>query len=837
MAVNGGTTASSIFITAADARQNPIRERIVFDEGTAISAAVLESVRTGFYNALVNRGTVMTQNAGVNEPVYNINDTTSTFEIPNHPYNTGEAVFVNSTGELPSPLMINVLYYVIFVDQDNIRLAVTKQDALAKRPINISLSSGVTAINLTNQGTGYTATPTVTISGGNATVDATAQAYLAPYGSVSYIVVGSNGSEYHYPPTVSIVSQGSGATAGVATFNAVTSFINQVGINYAVGDVLTIVGGTGTSTRATVTSTFGSGSVQTVALTTPGNYSVLPNLSNVTTTVSPGGGSGATLDLRMGIGSIPVATAGIQYTAPPLVTIAGGGGNGALAFTTLSAGVVNSINMSYPGSGYVSQPAITITSGSGATAVPYLEPTGVGNILLTYNGGATYTNAPTITIDSVGSGAAVSSVYMQMTGATLANGGAGSQYVVGDTLIIAGGAGAASATILVNVVDSAGSIVNFTLITGGLYFILPVMQGNAVYGGSGQAASFNLTAGINSLILSSGGTGYTQPPTLLISTTNGQGVGAEAYCVLSGTTVSNVAVTASGTGYTEIPTVTITSGSGATATANLTATGVQFVNMSNTGSGYSFATVSFASQFGTGVTASATVSNGQVASVTVTYPGSGYVQAPEVTIQGDGTGATATALLIPTSVASVSIAQYGNNYTSIPLVNISGAATANVSLYGTGVQQIVMTNGGEFYSSNPQVNVIAGAGETVQPTQPSTNVIRGFSIATIAITDQGQGYTSIPTVAISAPQNLGSNAAVATASIGYGSGTMSMIPYPASYDYFQVWQGGNALDPNLTRPYADQMGTIINYFQNLGYTITQQTNPNTNKTFQWNVKW
>jgi hypothetical protein len=837
MAVNGGTTASSIFITAADARQNPIRERIVFDEGTAISAAVLEAVRTGFYNALVNQGTTMTQNAGINEPVYNINDTSSTFEIPNHPYNTGEAVFVNSTGELPSPLMINVLYYVIYVDKDNIRLAATKQEALSKRPINISLSSGVTAINLINQGTGYTATPTVTISGGNATVNATVQAYLAPYGSVSYIVVGSNGSGYHYPPSVSIVSQGSGATAGSATFTAVTGLINQVGINYAVGDVLTAVGGTGTATRATVTSTFGSGSVQTVSLTTSGNYSILPNLSNVVTTVSPGGGTGATLDLSMGIGSISISTAGIQYTAPPLVTIAGGGGSGALAYTTLSAGVVNSINMSYPGSGYVSQPAITITSGSGATAVPYLEPTGVGNILLTYNGGASYTDAPSITIDSVGSGAAVSTVYMQMTGATLATGGAGSQYVVGDTLIIAGGAGAASATIMVNVVDSAGSIVNFTLMTGGLYNILPVMQGNAVYGGSGQAASFNLTAGINSLILSSGGTGYTQPPTLLISTANGQGVGAEAYCILSGTTVSNVVVTASGTGYTQVPTATITSGSGATATANLTATGVQFVNMSNTGSGYSFATVSFASQFGIGVTASATVSNGQVASVTVTYPGTGYVQAPEVLIQGDGTGATATALLIPTSVASVSIAQYGNNYTSIPTVNISGAATANVSLYGTGVQQIVMTSGGEFYSSNPQVNVIAGAGETVQPIQPSTSVIRGFSIATIAITDQGQGYTSIPIVSISAPENLGSNAAVATASIGYGSGTMSVIPYPASYDYFQVWQGGNALDPNLTRPYADQMGTIINYFTNLGYTITQQTNPNTNKTFQWNVKW
>ena len=106
MPTNFGTTASSIFITAADARQNPIRERIVFDEGTAISAAILEAVRTCFYNALVDKGTTMTQNYGVTEQVYSINDTTSTFEVPSHPWNTGDEVFVNSTGELPSPLLI-----------------------------------------------------------------------------------------------------------------------------------------------------------------------------------------------------------------------------------------------------------------------------------------------------------------------------------------------------------------------------------------------------------------------------------------------------------------------------------------------------------------------------------------------------------------------------------------------------------------------------------------------------------------------------------------------------------------------------------------------------------
>lgn len=837
MPTNYTTTANSIFITAADARQNPIRERVVFDEGTAISGAILEAVRTGFYNALVNNGTTMTQNSGVTEAVNNINDSTSTFEVPNHPWNTGDAVFVNSTGELPSPLAMSTLYYVIFVDENHIRLAPTKQAALAKRPISITLSSGVSSINLTNQGGGYSATPTVTISGGNPTVNATAQAYLAPYGQISYISIGSNGIGYHYPPTVSIVSQGSGATAGAVTYAAVNAYVNQNGINYAIGDVLSVIGGTGIATQATVTSTYGSGSIETVALTKSGAYSVLPTLSNVVTSVSPGGGTGATLDLSIGIGNISVATVGLQYTAPPLVTISGGGGVNAQAFTTLSAGSVSGINMSAPGSGYVSAPTITISSGFGATATAYLQPTGVGNIMLLNNGGATYTNTPAITITAAGSGATVSGVMMQILTATLMPGGAGSQYNVGDVLIVSGGEGSASATITVNTVDAAGSIVNYTLSTGGLYSTLPTMQGNAAFGGTGQAAAFNLTAGLNSVILSSGGTGYTQPPTVLITPADGIGFGASAYALLEGTSVSNVVVSAPGTGYDAAPNVTITSGSGATAVANLAVTTVQFVNMSNTGSGYTTATVSFSSQFGLGAEATATIVGGQVQSITVTNGGQGYVSAPIVTIYGDGHGATATAQLTPTPISTLAITNQGNNYTSTPNVSIAGTGTANVSLYSTGIQQVVVTNGGQDYSSPPQVNIVAGAGETSQPTQPSSTPIIGFSIATIAITSQGQGYQSAPTISISAPQNLNGNLATATSTIGYGAGTMSMIGYPASYDYYLVAQGGNALDPNQTRPYADQMGTIINYFQNLGYTITQQTNPDTNQTFQWNVKW
>ena len=158
-------------------------------------------------------------------------------------------------------------------------------------------------------------------------------------------------------------------------------------------------------------------------------------------------------------------------------------------------------------------------------------------------------------------------------------------------------------------------------------------------------------------------------------------------------------------------------------------------------------------------------------------------------------------------------------------------------MYSTSVSQIVVTNGGDKYTSTPQVNVIPGAGETATPIQPTTTVTRGFSIDSIVITNSGDGYTSAPTVAISAPHNLIGNAATATATIGYGTGTMTIQPYASSRDYWLIWQNQTPSDPNLTRPYAERMDTVIAYFTNLGYTINRQTNPATGNTLQWNVKW
>jgi phage tail sheath protein FI len=74
---------------------------------------------------------------------------------------------------------------------------------------------------------------------------------------------------------------------------------------------------------------------------------------------------------------------------------------------------------------------------------------------------------------------------------------------------------------------------------------------------------------------------------------------------------------------------------------------VSAVNVTNGGSGYTTATVTFsaAPAGGTTATGTAVITGGAITGITITNPGAGYVSAPSVTISGDGTGATATAVV------------------------------------------------------------------------------------------------------------------------------------------------------------------------------------------------
>jgi hypothetical protein len=68
------------------------------------------------------------------------------------------------------------------------------------------------------------------------------------------------------------------------------------GSGYAINDVLTVVGGTGTAATFTVTRIGAGGEVEAASFTTGGDYSVIPT-NPVATTVAPAGGSGCTLNL------------------------------------------------------------------------------------------------------------------------------------------------------------------------------------------------------------------------------------------------------------------------------------------------------------------------------------------------------------------------------------------------------------------------------------------------------------------------------------------------------------------------------------------------------------
>lgn len=172
---------------------------------------------------------------------------------------------------------------------------------------------------------------------------------------------------------------------------------------------------------------------------------------------------------------------------------------------------------------------------------------------------------------------------------------------------------------------------------------------------------------ITSITIENEGTGYSSA-TLAIT---GNGTGATASAILSAGKFTGYIITNPGEGYTQA-TISITgNGTGAELTPNLSVGDIdtlqanvelQAVNGSieaikiiNGGAGYTSATVSISGD-GTGAAATATVSGGVITKITMTNIGSGYSYIT-VIILGDGTGATARGILSP-------IGGHGKNATS-----------------------------------------------------------------------------------------------------------------------------------------------------------------------------
>jgi hypothetical protein len=151
-------------------------------------------------------------------------------------------------------------------------------------------------------------------------------------------------------------------------FCSVNDFeIANPGQNYAVGDVVTVQGGTGTAAARFEVLSVGAlpgtsrGPVLNLRLLSSGVYSVIPpQIDGVTpTAVSSPPGVNLTLDLTYQVNNVTVIDGGSGYGLVS-VRIIGGGGTGAFGTADVVGGVVQSITVTDQGSGFTSTPTVEV---------------------------------------------------------------------------------------------------------------------------------------------------------------------------------------------------------------------------------------------------------------------------------------------------------------------------------------------------------------------------------------------------------------------------------------------------------------------------------------------
>jgi len=174
---------------------------------------------------------------------------------------------------------------------------------------NVSSIGAVGLIGITNAGSGFTTTPSVTLSAPQETtgnVRATAVATISNVAGsnvVSTITLTNAGQGYTLPPTVTI--SGGGATtsataiASLVTFKTglVTVYVDTPGTGYTNSANITVTIGdvTGWTTRATANAIVGGGQIIQILMSNPGaGYTSTSNVAVVIADSSPTPGSGAT---------------------------------------------------------------------------------------------------------------------------------------------------------------------------------------------------------------------------------------------------------------------------------------------------------------------------------------------------------------------------------------------------------------------------------------------------------------------------------------------------------------------------------------------------------------
>ncbi|AYV86761.1 MAG: hypothetical protein Sylvanvirus8_17 [Sylvanvirus sp.] len=289
------------------------------------------------------------------------------------------------------------------------------------------------------------------------------------------------------------------------------------------------------------------------------------------------------------------------------VTFSGGGNptSQATGLALVSGGIVRGIDIVTPGSGYTSMPIVTI-GGTGTLATA--SPAQFGGIVsLTLDapsfGGAGYSSLPTLTFSPSGNGAIILPIIDTTSGKVVdfqvLDPGSGFG-TTATTVTITGGGATTNATAQVNI----GSGVTRALVTNGgsgyvdtVVAAITIMSSNVTLllgdhvlkqegiDNSGNVSPSqnifvagivvpdiipNLTRGmVESIIVSTIGSGYTSTPNVVISAPSSGTDNAVASAIVNNGVVTAFQVTNPGSGYTTNPTITVSGGGGLTQATGL----------------------------------------------------------------------------------------------------------------------------------------------------------------------------------------------------------------------------------------------------------------------------
>lgn len=211
---------------------------------------------------------------------------------------------------------------------------------------------------------------------------------------------------------------------------------------------------------------------------------------------------------------------------------------------------------------------------------------------------------------------------------------------------------------------------------------------------------------------------------------------------------------------------------------------VDNIQITNRGYGYSSCTAIITSTTGIGATATVELKNGAIDRVIVTNGGSGYTDAT-ISFVGNGAGATATVAIPPTgghgksaidelysSYISMSVdistkedyetIPYGVSYSQFGLLkNVSYRGAIGDSV----VDYVDIINGGNDYRlENPPTISFENGFDVVQDGEPTTVNATGYpsmsnsDITKIVITNNGMNYRTTPTVIITGGDGSGASA-------------------------------------------------------------------------------